>query len=205
MKLTSMQKMLAVIAAIALIVVVAVVLLVVPKFGELATLDGDLQAAKDEVAQTQALLAQLEQAKSDAALTQAELLQLANQMPENPELPSLLIELQDVSNAAGLRFNSVTPGEPVAAVSGQFTGIPVNVEVEGRWADVLDYMRRLNRLTRAIRVMSAELSPIIESDSPTEAIEPDVRGTMSMQAYVMGANGVLPGASAVPAGTAAQP
>jgi type IV pilus assembly protein PilO len=205
MKLTSMQKMLAVVALVAVAVIAAVLLLVVPKFSELAALDGDLQAARDEVAQTQALVAQLEQAKTDAALTQSELLQLANQMPENPELPSLLIELQDVSNAAGLRFNRVSPGDPTTGGTGQFTEVPVTVQVQGKWADVLDYLRRLNRLTRAIRVTDLSLSPIEASTSPTLAVEPDVQGDLTMRAYVMGANGVAPGAAAPPAGTTTQP
>jgi hypothetical protein len=119
MKLTSMQKMLGVVAAIVVVLIAAVVLLVVPKFSELAQLDVELQAAKDQVDQTKALLAQLDQARSNAALTQAELLALANQMPENPELPSLLIELQDVSNTAGVRFNRVVvPGDPARQVGG---------------------------------------------------------------------------------------
>jgi type IV pilus assembly protein PilO len=192
MKLTSMQKMLAVVALVAVGVIAAVLLLLVPRFGDLATLDGELQAAKDEVAQTQALLAQLEQAKSDAALTQAELLQLANQMPERPELPSLLIELQDVSNAAGLRFNSVTPAEPVPAVAGTYKEVLMTVDVQGKWADVLDYMRRLNRMTRAI-------TPIRGSDSPTETVEPEVRGSMSLMAYVMIPPAAAPEVPAAPA------
>jgi hypothetical protein len=123
MKLTSKQKMLAVIALIVVVILAAVLLVVVPKFGELAQLDADLQAAADQVTQTQTLVAQLEQAKSNASLTQAELLALANQMPENPELPSVLIELQDVSNSAGVRFERITPGEAVGDPTGRFKEI----------------------------------------------------------------------------------
>jgi type IV pilus assembly protein PilO len=185
MKLTSKQKMLAVIALIAVLVIAAVLLLVVPKFGELAQLDSDLQAAQDQVSQTQALVAQLEQAKSNAALTQAELLALANQMPENPELPSVIIELQDVSNSAGVRFERITPGEAVTTPGALFKEMPISVEITGKWADVLDYVRRINGMTRAIRVTDVALSPIAASTSTTEAVEPDVRGALTMRAYVM--------------------
>jgi type IV pilus assembly protein PilO len=185
MKLTSKQKMLAVIALIVVVIVAAVLLLVVPKFGELAQLDADMQAAADQVAQTQTLVAQLEQAKSNASLTQAELLALANQMPENPELPSVLIELQDVSNSAGVRFDRITPGEAAPDPTGRFKEMPISVEVSGRWADVLDYMRRINGMTRAIRMTDVALAPIAPSSETTEVVEPAVRGTLSMRAYVM--------------------
>jgi type IV pilus assembly protein PilO len=185
MKLTSKQKMLAVIALIVVVILAAVLLVVVPKFGELAQLDADLQAAADQVTQTQTLVAQLEQAKSNASLTQAELLALANQMPENPELPSVLIELQDVSNSAGVRFERITPGEAVGDPTGRFKEIALSVEVSGKWADVLDYVRRINSMTRAIRMTDVALAPIAPSVETTEVVEPDVRGTLSMRAYVM--------------------
>jgi type IV pilus assembly protein PilO len=182
MKLTSKQKMLAVIALIVVVILAAVLLVVVPK---LAQLDADMQAAADQVAQTQTLVAQLEQAKSNASLTQAELLALANQMPENPELPSVLIELQDVSNSAGVRFERITPGEAVGDPTGRFKEIALSVEVSGKWADVLDYVRRINSMTRAIRMTDVALAPIAPSVETTEVVEPDVRGTLSMRAYVM--------------------
>jgi type IV pilus assembly protein PilO len=185
MQFTSKQKMLAAIVLIAVVVIAAVLLLVVPKFGELAQLDADMQAAADQVTQTQTLVAQLEQAKSNASLTQAELLALANQMPENPELPSVLIELQDVANSAGVRFDRITPGEPLPDPTGRFKEIALSVEVSGKWADVLDYVRRINGMTRAIRVTDAALSPMAPSSETTQVVEPDVRGTLSMRAYVM--------------------
>jgi type IV pilus assembly protein PilO len=199
MKLTSMQKMLAVIALIAVAVIAAVLLLIVPKFGELGKLDSDLQAAKDQVAQTQALVAQLEQARSTAAMTQAELLALGNQMPENPELPSLLIELQDASNAAGVRFDRVSPGEPVSVAGVGYTEIPLTVEISGRWADLLDYMRRINTMTRAIRVSDVALTPVAASTSTTEVVEPEVKGGLTMRAYVMSAPSAQVAPPALPA------
>jgi type IV pilus assembly protein PilO len=186
MKLTSMQKMLGVVAAIVVVLIAAVVLLVVPKFSELAQLDVELQAAKDQVDQTKALLAQLDQARSNAALTQAELLALANQMPENPELPSLLIELQDVSNTAGVRFNRVVvPGDPAPIAGAGYIEIPVSVEITGKWADILDYLRRINGMTRAIRVMRVAFPQPTTSASTTETVEPDLTSTLDIKAYVM--------------------
>jgi type IV pilus assembly protein PilO len=204
MKLTSMQKMLAVIALIAVASVAVFALVILPKFGELATLDSDLQAAKDQVAQTQTKLNQLQQAKANAAVTQADLLRLSNQFPENPELPSLIIELQDVANSSGVRFNTVTPQEPSSIPGQAYTELPIQVNLWGKWSDVLDYMRRINKMTRAVRVTDVALSPT-GSESTTLAVEPVLNADLSLRAYIMAVNGVPPvaGAPAAPAG--AQP
>jgi type IV pilus assembly protein PilO len=194
MKLTSMQKMLAVIALMAVIVIAGVALLIVPKFSEMGTLDAELQAANDQIAQTQTLLAQLEQAKANASVTQAELLALGNQFPEKPELPSLVIELQDVSNASGIRFDRISPSVPAQTAGGQFSEIMISTSVTGSWPDVLDYLRRLNRMTRAIRVTDVALTPIA-SVSTTSTEAPDVVAAVSMRAYVMNAISQQPAAA----------
>jgi type IV pilus assembly protein PilO len=186
MKLTSMQKMLAVIALMTVIVVAGVVLLIVPKFGELSALEAELQAANDQIAQTKGLLAQLEQAKANASVTQAELLALGNQFPEKPELPALVIELQDVSNAAGIRFDSIAPSVPAPTPGGQYSEVLITTRVTGAWPDVLDYLRRLNRMTRAIRVTDVAMSPLA-SVSTTSTEAPDIGADVSLRAYVMNA------------------
>lgn len=203
MKLTSMQKMLAVIALIVLASIAVFALVILPKFGELALLDSDLQAAKDQVAQTQTVLNQLQQAKANAAVTQADLLRLSNEFPENPELPSLIIELQDVANSSGIRFNSVTPQEPVNTPGQSYTELPIQVNLWGKWSDVLDYLRRINGMTRAVRVTDLALSPASPSASPTVAVEPVLNADLSLRAYIMAVNGVPPAvaAPAAPTGT----
>jgi type IV pilus assembly protein PilO len=199
MKMTSMQKILAAVVLIAVLGVAVIALVIVPKFGELATLDADVQAAKDQVAQTQTLLAQLQQAKANAAITQAGLLQLANQFPENPELPSLIIELQDISNSAGTRFNSVSPQEPIAPPGQAYTELPIAIQLRGQWSDILDYMRRVNRMTRAIRITDVALAPAQASLSPTDTTEPPLTADLQLRAYVMPASAAAP---APPAGAA---
>jgi len=199
MKLTSMQKMIAVIAVIAIAVIAAVLLLIVPKFGELATLDAEMQAANDQVTQTKTLLAQLEQAKAGASLTQAELIALANQFPDKPELPALVIELQDVSNDAGIRFERFGPSTPAPVPSGQYSEIAISTRISGAWPDVLDFLRRVNRMTRAIRVTDVSISPQA-SLSPTATEAPDVNADISMRAYVLSAT-TPPAAGTVPPAT----
>lgn len=205
MKLTSMQKMLAAIVAIALIAVLVIVFLIVPKFQQMSQLDADARAARDQVEQTKTRLAQLTQSASNASVTQSELMKLANQFPENPELPSLIIELQDAGNASGITFAQFTPGAPVNHESSKYSYIDITAEVQGTWSDVLDYVRRLNTMTRAIRVRDVTMTPMPLDEPTTETPQPEteIRLNFAMRVYIMAVDGGPPSSTAATAPVAA--
>jgi hypothetical protein len=87
-----------------------------------------------------------------AAATEAELLQVGTQMPDSPQLPSLIIELQDIANASGVKVTSIAPGQPVLAAGGQYTEVALSTQVTAEWDDLLDYLKRLDHSTRLLRV-----------------------------------------------------
>lgn len=205
MKLTSMQKMIAAIVLIAAAAIAAVVLLIVPQFRRLSELDAERIAAEELVSQTQTRIAQLRDLAANASVTQAELLRLATEFPDNPELPSLIIELQDAANDAGITFNQFSPGQPTAPAGAEYTEIPITASVQGTWSDVLDYLRRLNTMSRAIRVSDVSMSPIAPPATTTSTRDEDTKVllALTMRAYVMGVNGVPPAATAPPAPTTA--
>jgi type IV pilus assembly protein PilO len=218
MKLTSMQQMIAAAVAIALVAVAAIVLLIVPMFGQLSELDTKQLAAESLVQQTDTLLKQLQEAKTQAPETQSELVRVSNQVPDNPELPSLIIELQDICNASGMKFSSITPREPLYR-GGTGTDVPddlnyTDVEtvmnLEGTWTDYLDLLRRINGMTRAIRITSISISKPVLGGGSSETTayvpvpeHPTLSITMTIKSFVMGNNGVMVSpASAAASGTA---
>lgn len=215
MKLTSMQKIIAVAVAIAVAAIVVFFVLIFPMFGQLAELDTKQQAANALVQQSQTTLVQLQEAKSKASETQAQLVRVANEMPENPELPTLIIELQDICNASGVRFVSVAPKAPVyrggdgdVPEDVNFSDVPVDLMIEGTWTDFLDLLRKLNGMTRAVRVtdISVQAPVAATSSSSTTATiiapgHPTLQITMSLKAFVTGNMGVLVKPSSAGSGT----
>lgn len=202
MKLTSMQKMILAIVAIVAVALLVVVLVILPLFTQMGTLDAEMTAALQQKQQAQALLAQLEQAKLRASQTQAELLRVGTQMPDSPQLPTLIIELQDMANQSGVYYTTFAPGQPTPVPAKNLTEIPLNVVTQTTWADLLDYTRRLNKSTRLIRVTNITITPIA-STATTETADQaqQLTVTLSMRAYVIGLNGqVAPssGATATP-------
>lgn len=207
MKLTSMQKIIAACVAIALVAVAVVALVIVPQFGQLSQLEADRQAAEQQKQQAQALLAQLEQAKGRAAGTQAELLKIGTEMPDSPQLPTLIIELQDMANQSGVELNSLSPAKPVPVAGKNYTEINMQVNCDkARWSDVLDFLRRLRKCTRLLRITSISLARVADTSGSADASAvithaPATRLTLALAvtAYVIGDNGVITPAPAAPA------
>ncbi len=178
---------------------VVVGLLIVPQIRAIAEVDERLAEADVQISQAQALLAQRQSIKARAAETEAKRMRLANQMPEAPELPSLIVELQDNVNAAGLEFASITPAQPSLLEEG-YSEILITMLVRGTWADTVDLLQRLPRLTRQVRISTFNVSeyepPAAEGETPST--ENLVQTSMTIRVYTMPSTIEAPAAPPAP-------
>lgn len=167
MKLTTQQKLIIAVLLIVVVVVAAVFLLIVPQFGALSDLDAQIGQAQDDRDAAVLLLEERKEKKLRASETDVKLMRLANELPETPELPALIIELQDVVNESGLEFTALTPGEPwqptpeAKADPAEYWVIPMSLSVRGTWQDTVDVLQRLRRLTRQLRIVSFATSEYV--------------------------------------------
>jgi type IV pilus assembly protein PilO len=202
MKITSMQKMIAVLVAFVVVAAIAVVVLVLPMFAELDSLAAVKSGAEQQRQQAKAQLAQLEEAKSRSAATEAEMLKIGTEMPDSPQLPTLIIELQNIANDAGVSVTSFAPGSPAAAGSGQYTEIPLTTQLTTKWDDLLDYLQRLSKSTRLLRVTNVTINPgASTATTATAGADIDLTVSLTTKAYVMGTNGQVTAASTAATGT----
>jgi Tfp pilus assembly protein PilO len=197
MKLSYRNKLILAGAVVVLLAVLVVVLLVLPQFRQLRTYDDQLAEADRQIQQAQTLLAQRQEVKSRSAETEAKRIRLANQMPETPELPSLIIELQDTVNDSGLEFASLTPNEPVVAEPG-YSEVELTLLVRGTWQDTVDFMQRLPRLVRQVRVVGyrTALQPSRDQEETDTTIV--VETSMTIRVYMMPSEITPPAAPPAP-------
>ncbi len=199
-RLSAQTQMIVAAVIIVVIAVAAVFLGILPLFNQtsaaqarITELDGQITAANNLVAQRQS-------AKAQAAQTDIDLIKIANEVPESPELPSLIINLQDTANAAGLEFAQITPQAPTVGVDagGQpatYSSIQIDVKVEGQWADVIEYVRLLGKYTRGIRVQNVALTGVDATTDKPRYVEAKI----TLQVYTMSVIDVSsPAASSVP-------
>lgn len=198
-KLSARDQMIVAGVLIGIVAVLFVVFLILPQFGKLSQLDTDMAKAQSDIAAANQLLAARQEAKQQAAQTQAQLTQLENQIPDAPEMAALIIELQDTANDAGVTWEKFQPNKPAPATDG-YQKMSLQFTVKGRWDDIVDYMRRLSELERAVRVLNVEVIPDAGSvdTSATAGTGKKLMATLNLEVYtVPKANGAA-GAPAAP-------
>lgn len=176
------------IAVIAVLTLAVVFLGILPQFQEAATVDEQILTEQANLSAAQALLARRQSAKAQSAANEVELMRIANQIPDSPQLPSVIIELQDIANASGVDLQSISPSDMAIATdeNGQplgFSSVPVSLIVRGQWAELIDYVSRIARLERGVRLVSSSYTYVEATDVDPAYVE----ATIELETYVMGA------------------
>lgn len=203
MKRLSAQNQMYVAIAIVLVLSLAFVFFgILPNFQEAKTLDGEIATEQQNLTTAQALVARRQSAKAQSAGNEVELMRIANQVPDSPQLPSLIIELQDVANAAGVQlpqmsFGDIAPPKPAADGSiPAYNMLSISLVFSGEWAEVIDFTRRLNALDRGVRIVSSSYAPVASETGSTR-----ITGSATIEVYMMAAaSAAVPSATTVPTG-----
>lgn len=150
LKLSPRDELIVTIVGLVVVVALLVVFLVMPKFRERGQLVAEQESIRQEVLSNQAKLAQLKDAQRESVATRAALIRVSNEMPSQPQLPTLIVDIQDLANQSGIDFVSVTPKEPEK--TGQWLTIEMGMSLKGQFRDLVDFLTRLSALQRKVRV-----------------------------------------------------
>ncbi len=178
-------------AGVSLVVIIALAwfLLISPLRGEIAETDAAITAEQARLATAQAKLAKAEITRAEGKKNQARLLELAKMVPEANQVPSLLVQIQDLADQAGIDFISITPGD--AKESAGFQIIPLTLEFGGTYFDLSDFAYRAEQLVagpgRLLTLKSIQLQ--LGAKPGTEGVSvkdsPDLTVSMTLYAFCM--------------------
>jgi Tfp pilus assembly protein PilO len=205
MKLSPRNQLILVAAAVVVLAVVLVVGLVLPQFRRLSEMETRIAEADKRADEAQALLARRQEAKSAAAGTDAALLEIAASVPEKPDLPSLLIELQDLAYEYNVELKSVKPDELSDPKDG-YIALPLNLTINGLWADTVEFTQALMTLSRQVRVVSTATDLRGEGDNKKGVVTFDdyaVESVILIETYLIPSNPAS--ATAAPAAPVTSP
>lgn len=190
-----------------LVAVAVVVIAVLVWFFLLSPIRGDIQetetAIEDErmrLSQAQIQLAQAEATREEGMANQARLLELAKMMPESEEVPSLLLQLQDLADQSGIAFIAISPEDPRVNAAGDGRILPLQLEFQGTFFNVSDFIYRAEQMVagpgRLLAVKSVDLSAGAGAEVQG-GVSPELGVTVYVYAFLAG-SGEAP-ASAAPA------
>ena len=126
--------------------------------------------------------AKLENIRRNADNIERQILELSKRIPEQAEIPTLLVQIEEVAEAAGVTQFSIEPGAPEAPPGGgDFSRIPITMSFFGRYEQMQDFLLRVRNLARLVTVNEVTYcrSPetISDADCPADIEIEEGEGT----------------------------
>jgi Tfp pilus assembly protein PilO len=193
------RKMRMLLSAVALIAIVAVawMFLISPLRANIADANASIADETTKLSSAQAKLAAAETTKAEGQKNQARLLELAKMVPQSSQVPSLLVQIQDLADQSGIDFLSMSPGEP--SESSGFQIIPLQLQFTGSYFDLSDFAYRVEQLVagpgRLLTVKSIQLGLGAASATTGESVQqaagdsPSLSVSMTLYAFSMDQTG----------------
>ena len=127
-----------------------------------------------------------------------ELFRLTKAMPDDPDMPGILLELSQIAADTGISFDSISPSDPAPAST--YRTQPVSLVFRGNFYELSDFLYRLRSLVAVRdgrldvdgRLYSVDTINFAESED-----ERDLQATITANAYIYG-TGAAPAAGTTP-------
>ncbi len=140
-----------IIPALLILAAVGYFLLIKPKQSEASKISDEIATLDTQIEVTRA--AQRQPEKGDpSAIKIADLFKVTQAMPDDDDMPGIILELNDVAAASGVEFVAIAPQG--GSIRSGYSALPINLTFEGNYFDLTDFLFRLRNL---VRVRDGEL------------------------------------------------
>lgn len=154
----------------------------------LSPLQSEFAARTDERESKEAQLQQLQQqvAESEAIAENApdierQLLELSKRVPTQPEVPSFVVQVEEISEASGVTQLSIQPGAAGPPEGGgDFSSIPITMTFEGTYEQLQDFMVRMQNLVRLVAVNEVSYEPA-ELEGEGTTVDPGIERLLQVE------------------------
>jgi Tfp pilus assembly protein PilO len=180
---------------IVIVAAVGYMLLIRPKRAEAGRIDE--QIAELQMKVTTARLASRPQQPA-STIKVADVFEVSKAMPDKDDMPGIILDLNSVAEATGIKFLSIQPSAPTPKTG--YSAIQISLTFEGNYFDLTDFLFRLRNLVtvRDGRLSSSGRLFTLDTLSMKEGEPhfPSINASLTVSAYVYGEPG--PDAAVVP-------
>lgn len=178
------RRFVALIALAALVIVGAWYLLLYrPAGDELAEVETRVATAEATRDQLQISKANIESLKEQRPRLQSEIEQLRAAVPDRSGVADILLLVDEAARDAGLTFVNYTSSDPVGEDEFGLSGIAIQINGDGGYFQVLDFINRLGRFERVLVIDSVALSGNQDDD---DLGPPNIEVSLGVTAFVSG-------------------
>src|ERR687891_2081424 len=122
----------------------------------LQSLNEQAQARDDKQAQLEQLqqeVNELEEVRRNSPEIQRQLLELSKRIPTQPQIPTLVVQVQEIADASGVTQLSVDPEPSIAPEGGgDYRVVPVTMQFQATYDEMQDFLLRTRNLARLVTV-----------------------------------------------------
>ena len=187
-KTSIVVRMAVVVGGLILLAVAGYFLLVGPKKHEAKSLSNDITELNSEITQARS---QATQAAGLSKILVADYNKLQTAMPGSPQIDELSLQLFSVAQAAGVRFDSITPG--TITDTSTYEVIPITLVFQGNFYDLSNFLFRLQSLVLVENHKLSAKGRLFTVDqisfSQGEGGFPKIAATLQVDAYSFGTSG----------------
>lgn len=187
-KTSIVVRMAVVVGGLILLAVAGYFLLVGPKKHEAKSLSNDITELNSEITQARS---QATQAAGLSKILVADYDKLQTAMPGSPQIDEISLQLFSVAQAAGVRFDSITPGTITGTST--YEVIPITLVFQGNFYDLSNFLFRLQSLVLVENHKLSAKGRLFTVDqisfSQGEGGFPKIAATLQVDAYSFGTSG----------------
>ena len=163
------------------------------------------QTAQGQVRELRARLSQLQEAQRNEAATRAKIEELRQAIPDEPNLAQFILDANDAAVRSGIDFLSISPTPPAAqtaaapvpgAPASAPSQITLSLSITGGYFQLLDFVNRLNDLTRIVMIDGMNVGVGTGAD-----LQVQLTGRMFTNQSPVGTAGAAGGAAGTPGAT----
>ena len=108
---------------------------------------------EERLASLQQDVAQLEQVRRNAPELERQILEYSKRIPEEPEIPTFVVQIEEIARASGVTQLSIAPGSPHSPQGGgNYSVLPITMAFEGTYEEMQDFTRRTHNLARLVTI-----------------------------------------------------
>ena len=166
--------------------------LIRPQHAKAASLDKQISDTNQAIDSARTLTLQ---AKKGAEIRVADIFRLTKAMPDQTDMPDILLQLNQVAEDSGITFDEITPATTAVVLSG-YVAIPITVEFQGNFYELSDFLYRLRNLVdvrhggldASGRLFAVDSIDFAEAPPPPGF--PEIRAHILLDAFVYGTGAV---------------
>jgi type IV pilus assembly protein PilO len=136
------------------------------------------------LAELQAEVARLEEVRRDSPELQRQLLELNKRIPTQPEVETLVVQIEDIAETAGVTQTQIVRGDPGPPEGGgDFTVQPITMSFEGTYEELLEFLRLADDLVRLMAVNNVAYQVAEEGTTAAPDVEQNLVVEIDAEVY----------------------